>query len=46
MEVNLMTKLELIQRKIKELKLYREYLLRIKLFNSLNGVYNKGMQKK
>lgn len=36
-----MTKLESIQRKIQELKLYKKYLLSLKTFNSLNNIYNQ-----
>ena len=41
-----MSRLEIIQKKIKELKLYREYLLKFKLFNSLNSIQDKGIVKK
>lgn len=33
-----MSKLESIQKKIEELKLYKKYLLTLKTFESLNGV--------
>ena len=36
-----MTRLEIIQKKIYELKLYKEYLLKLKLFNRLNNNDNK-----
>lgn len=41
-----MNKLEIIQKRIKELKLYKEYLLRFKLFNSLNSIPNDDVNKK
>ena len=33
-----MTKLQIIQAKIKELKLYKEYLLKLNFFNDINEV--------
>lgn len=33
-----MNKLEVIQKKLKALNLYRDYLLKLKLFYSLNGI--------
>lgn len=41
-----MNKLEVIQKKLKELKLYREYLLSLKIFYNLNNVHSKGITKK
>lgn len=41
-----MTKLEIIQRKIQELKLYKKYLLTFKTFESLNNGFEKKYTKK
>lgn len=43
MEVMLVSRLEIIQRKLKELKLYREYLLNIK---TINGIKNENIKIK
>lgn len=41
-----MTKLEVIQRKIQELKLYKKYLLTVKAYDNLNNNSDKNYNKK
>lgn len=41
-----MTKLEIIENKIKELKIYKEYLLNFKMYYKLNETNKKKLLKK
>ena len=41
-----MTKLEIIENKIKELKIYKEYLLNFKMYYNLNENNKKKLLKK